>query len=66
MTYAELHLKGLDRAGHGAAVAAPFGYDAMNCYTADPDEMDDGSGRTDKREVILRDDRLETIAFHVY
>ncbi len=31
------------------------GYDAMNCYTADPDDTNDGSGRTDKREVILRD-----------
>ena len=31
------------------------GYDTLNCYTADPDDLDDGSGRTDKREVILRD-----------
>lgn len=31
------------------------GYDSMNCYTVDPDDLDDDSGRTEKREVILRD-----------
>ena len=29
------------------------GYDALNCFTAQPDDPNDGSGRTDKREVIL-------------
>ncbi len=32
-----------------------YGYDSMNCYTADPADLNDGSGRRDKREVILRD-----------
>lgn len=25
------------------------GFDALNCYTAQPDELNDGSGRADKR-----------------
>ena len=29
------------------------GYDALNCFTATPDDLNDGSGRSDKREVIL-------------
>jgi len=32
-----------------------YGYDSLNCFTAEPDDLDDGSGRKDKREVILRD-----------
>jgi len=31
------------------------GFDALNCFTAQPDDLDDGSGRSDKREVILAD-----------
>ncbi|MBD1399871.1 type I restriction endonuclease subunit R [Pelovirga terrestris] len=31
-----------------------YGYDALDCYTSDPADMKDGSGRSDKREVILR------------
>lgn len=31
------------------------GFDALNCFTAQPDELNDGSGRSDKREVILAD-----------
>ena len=31
------------------------GYDALNCFTAQPDDLNDGSGRGDKREVILID-----------
>lgn len=31
------------------------GFDALNCFTAQPDDLNDGSGRTDKREVILAD-----------
>jgi len=30
-----------------------YGYDALICFTADPADLNDGSGRTDKREVIL-------------
>jgi type I restriction enzyme R subunit len=29
------------------------GFDALNCYTAQPDDLNDGSDRGDKREVIL-------------
>ncbi len=31
------------------------GYDVLNCYTADPDNPNDNSGRRDKRDVILLD-----------
>ena len=31
------------------------GFDALNCFTALPDDLNDGSGRADKREVILAD-----------
>jgi len=31
-----------------------YGYDSMDCHTADPADLNDGSGRRDKREVILR------------
>ena len=37
------------------------GYEALDCFTADPAALDDGSGRKDKREVILRD-RLKQAA----
>ena len=29
------------------------GYDALNCFTAATEDLNDGSGRSDKREVIL-------------
>ncbi len=29
------------------------GYNVLNCFTAQPDDLNDGSGRADKREVIL-------------
>lgn len=29
------------------------GYDVQDCYTTDPANLNDGSGRSDKREVIL-------------
>ncbi|HRF45002.1 MAG TPA: type I restriction endonuclease subunit R [Candidatus Competibacteraceae bacterium] len=32
-----------------------YGYDALICHTADPHDLNDGSGRSDKREVILHD-----------
>jgi type I restriction enzyme R subunit len=38
-----------------------YGYDSLNCYTSDPADLDDGSGRSDKREVIFRD-RLKVAA----
>ncbi|PHR63736.1 type I restriction endonuclease subunit R [Alcanivorax sp.] len=38
-----------------------YGYDVLDCYTADAAHLNDGSGRADKREVILRD-RLKTAA----
>ena len=30
-------------------------FDVLECYTADPDDLNDGSGRTDKRDVIFTD-----------
>tara|TARA_R110001592_G_scaffold343029_1_gene633170 strand:- start:10118 stop:13366 length:3249 start_codon:yes stop_codon:yes gene_type:complete len=38
-----------------------YGYDTLNCFTADPGDLNDGSGRTDKRDVILND-RLKEAA----
>ena len=38
-----------------------YGYDTLNCFTADPADLNDGSGRTDKRDVILYD-RLKEAA----
>jgi type I restriction enzyme R subunit len=32
-----------------------FGYALLNCMTADPDDLNDKSGRSDKREVIFTD-----------
>ncbi len=37
------------------------GFDVLECYTTDPDDLNDGSGRTDKREVIFID-RLKDAA----
>lgn len=37
----------LQRLQHGC------GFDVLNCYTADPADLNDGSGRKDKREVLL-------------
>lgn len=41
-----------------------YGYDVLNCYTSDAADLNDGSGRADKREVILRD-RLKAAAVHL-
>ena len=38
-----------------ARLTAQPGWSALNCYTADPEQLADGSGRADKRDVILRD-----------
>jgi type I restriction enzyme R subunit len=32
-----------------------YGYDVQDCYTVDPADLNDGSGRADKGEVILYD-----------
>ncbi|MGR4876407.1 type I restriction endonuclease subunit R [Pseudoxanthomonas sp. LARHCG66] len=31
------------------------GFDVLNCYTAKSDDLSDGSGRSDKRDVVLTD-----------
>ena len=31
------------------------GWNTLNCFTAQADDLNDGSGRADKREVILAD-----------
>jgi type I restriction enzyme R subunit len=31
------------------------GFDSLNCYTEDPEDLEDGSGRANKRDVILVD-----------
>jgi type I restriction enzyme R subunit len=31
------------------------GFDSLDCYTEDPEDLNDDSGRTNKRDVILRD-----------
>jgi len=38
-----------------------YGYDTLNCFTTDPADLNDGSGRADKRDVILHD-RLKAAA----
>jgi type I restriction enzyme, R subunit len=40
------------------------GFQLLNCYTADPDNLNDRSNRTDKREVILAD-RLKAAALRL-
>src|SRR5690606_25793990 len=41
-----------------------YGYDVLDCYTSDAADLNDGSGRADKREVILRD-RLKAAAIRL-
>ncbi len=41
-----------------------YGYDALNCYTTDAADLNDGSGRSDKREVIFYD-RLKAAAIEL-
>lgn len=36
-----------------------YKYELLNCFTADPDDLNDGSGRSDKRDVIFAP-RLKT------
>ncbi len=40
------------------------GYDSLDCYTEDPEKLDDGSRRADKRDVILLD-RLRDAAIRL-
>lgn len=40
------------------------GFDVLICYTADPNDLNDGSGRADKREVIFTD-RLKAAALRL-
>ena len=32
-----------------------YGFDVLDCHTAKPDELSDGSRRSDKRDVVLAD-----------
>jgi type I restriction enzyme, R subunit len=41
-----------------------LGYDVLNCYTDDPDDVNDGSGRADKRDVVFVD-RLRNAALRL-
>ena len=34
---------------------ADYRFDVLNCFTARPEDLNDGSGRTDKRDVIFKD-----------
>ena len=36
-----------------------YGFDSLNCHTVDREDLNDGSGRRDKRDVILVDRVLE-------
>ena len=31
------------------------GFDSLDCYTEDPEELNDGSNRASKRDVVLLD-----------
>src|SRR6266849_2232426 len=41
-----------------------LGYDMLNCYTADPEDINDGSNRADKRNVVFTD-RLRNAAMRL-
>jgi type I restriction enzyme, R subunit len=41
-----------------------YGYQSINCYTENPDDLNDCSGRTNKREVVLHD-RLKAAAIRL-
>ncbi len=41
-----------------------YGFDVQECYTADPEDLNDGSNRSDKRDVILMD-RLKEAAIRL-
>ena len=41
-----------------------YGYELLNCYTVDAGDLNDGSNRTDKRNVIF-EDRLRQAALRL-
>lgn len=41
-----------------------YGYELLDCFTADAEDLNDRSGRTDKRDVILSD-RLKDALIHL-
>ena len=41
-----------------------FGFGLLNCYTSDADDLNDNSGRADKREVVLAE-RLKQVALRL-
>ena len=41
-----------------------FGFELLNCYTCDPEDLNDRSGRRDKRDVIF-EDRLREAALRL-
>ena len=47
-----------------ARLKTGFGYSTLNCLTSDQADLNDGSGRGDKREVILRE-RLREVALRL-
>jgi type I restriction enzyme, R subunit len=41
-----------------------YGFDSLDCHTEDPEDLNDGSGRANKRDVILID-RVKKAAIHL-
>lgn len=44
-----------------AKLKTEFGYEILNCHTTDPEDLNDRSGRTDKRDVIFADRLRESL-----
>ena len=40
-------------------------YTVLNCMTEEPDTLPDGTGRKDKKQVVLPDVMLESLSCHV-
>jgi len=40
-------------------------YEYLNCYTATAEDLNDGSGRSNKKQVVLLD-RLQTVLRRLY
>ena len=47
-----------------AKLGGAFAFDTLNCLTQEPDDLNDGSGRNDKRDVFLVD-RIRTAAIRL-
>jgi type I restriction enzyme, R subunit len=45
-------------------LAEQYGFELLNCFSANRDDLNDGSNRSDKRDVILRD-RLKAAAIRL-